>query len=54
VPESVWALYAEALRQFGAVPTLIEWDNAVPPLEVLVAEAHKADSLLRRAHAVAA
>jgi hypothetical protein len=54
VPDAVWALYARALRHFGAVPTLVEWDNAVPPLEVLVAEAHKADTILREAHEVAA
>ena len=48
VPDAVWVLYADALRHCGAVPTLIEWDNAVPPLEVLVAEALKADSILRR------
>jgi hypothetical protein len=54
VPDAVWALYAQALRHFGAVPTLIEWDNAVPPLEVLVAEAHKADAILHQVHDVAA
>lgn len=54
VPDAVWEVYAAALRRFGTVPTLIEWDNAVPSLEVLVAEAHKADSILRRGHDVAA
>jgi uncharacterized protein (UPF0276 family) len=42
----VWALYAVALRRFGAVPTLIEWDSDLPPLDVLLAEAGKADALL--------
>jgi|KBSSwiStaDraftv2_1062776.scaffolds.fasta_scaffold22456_7 uncharacterized protein (UPF0276 family) len=42
----VWALYALALRRFGAVPTLVEWDNDLPPLAVLVGEARKADALL--------
>ncbi|HEX9208629.1 MAG TPA: DUF692 domain-containing protein [Steroidobacteraceae bacterium] len=54
VPDAVWALYAQALRRFGPVPTLVEWDNAVPALDVLVAEAHKADAILRDVHAVAA
>jgi uncharacterized protein (UPF0276 family) len=42
----VWALYLEALARFGPVPTLIEWDNEVPSLDVLVAEANHADVLL--------
>jgi len=42
----VWSLYAEALRRFGQVPTLIEWDQNVPPLDVLVEEARHADALI--------
>jgi uncharacterized protein (UPF0276 family) len=46
VSAEVWALYAEALARFGPVPTLIEWDNDVPALDVLVAEAKHGDALL--------
>jgi uncharacterized protein (UPF0276 family) len=46
VAEDVWALYREALRRFGPVPTLIEWDTDIPPLDVLVAEARRADALI--------
>jgi uncharacterized protein (UPF0276 family) len=46
VVEDVWSLYAEALRRFGPVPTLIEWDTDVPPLDVLVEEARRADVLI--------
>src|SRR6202051_3891237 len=35
VCDAVWDLYRAALRRFGAVPTLIEWDNDMPELEVL-------------------
>ena len=42
VSDEVWALYARAKGCFGDVPTLIEWDDAVPPLETLLAEAEKA------------
>jgi uncharacterized protein len=42
----VWSLYEEALRRFGAVPTLIEWDQNLPPLDVLVEEARHADALI--------
>ena len=30
---------SEALARFGPVPTLIEWDTDIPPLEVLLGEA---------------
>jgi len=46
VIDKVWSLYGEALRRFGPVPTLIEWDTEVPPLDVLVGEAHHADALI--------
>jgi uncharacterized protein (UPF0276 family) len=42
----VWALYARALRRFGALPTLVEWDSDLPPLHVLLGEARKADAML--------
>lgn len=39
VGEPVWALYHHALRRFGSIPTLIEWDKEIPSLEVLIGEA---------------
>ncbi|RQR32997.1 DUF692 domain-containing protein [Burkholderia sp. Bp9142] len=45
VASAVWTLYEAALRRFGPVPTLIEWDTDVPPIEVLIQEAAIADSL---------
>ena len=42
----VWALYQEALARFGQVPTLIEWDNNIPPLEMLLAEARRAAAFI--------
>ena len=42
----VWSLYEEALCRFGLVPTLIEWDQNVPPLNVLIDEARHADALI--------
>lgn len=44
----VWELYAYALRRFGDVPTLIEWDADIPALDVLIAEAAKADDVRTR------
>jgi uncharacterized protein len=46
VAPEVWALYAEALSRFGEVPTLIEWDTDVPPLEVLIDEAARAQAMI--------
>jgi uncharacterized protein len=46
VDEVVWRLYARALERTGAKPTLIEWDNDVPPFCRLWAEAQRADRLL--------
>ncbi|HET9930382.1 MAG TPA: DUF692 domain-containing protein [Polyangiaceae bacterium] len=47
VSQEVWELYERALRRFGPVPTIVEWDDAIPPLEALEAEAAKASSLQR-------
>jgi uncharacterized protein len=45
VAKPVWELHAKALRRFGPVPTLIEWDTDLPALEVLLDEAHHAEEL---------
>lgn len=45
VCDAVWQIYRYALARFGAVPSLIEWDTAVPPLAVLQEEARHARSL---------
>jgi uncharacterized protein (UPF0276 family) len=46
VSDEVWELYRQAIARFGPVPTLIEWDNEVPPLEVLLQEASHASQLM--------
>ncbi len=43
VRQPVWDLYRAAIKRFGAVPTLIEWDTDVPEFSTLLAEAKKAD-----------
>lgn len=45
VRDEVWAVYAHTLRRLGPLPTLIEWDTAVPELDVLLAEAGRARAL---------
>jgi uncharacterized protein (UPF0276 family) len=49
VAEGVWPLYAYAVRRFGRTPTLIEWDNDIPPFATLIAEAAKADRVAAEA-----
>jgi hypothetical protein len=54
VCEAVWELYRTALLRFGELPTLIEWDTDIPALDVLLEEAHKANSIRADVNAVAA
>ncbi|MBI3553608.1 MAG: DUF692 domain-containing protein [Elusimicrobia bacterium] len=42
VSDPVWTLYASAVRRFGPVPTLIEWDEHIPAFARLEKEAAKA------------
>ncbi len=51
---AVWALYRQAVRRFGPLPTLIEWDTDLPELAVLVDEARKAEAIWEERHARAA
>jgi uncharacterized protein (UPF0276 family) len=44
VADPAWELYAYTIGRFGSKPTLIEWDNDIPPLATLLAEAARADS----------
>jgi uncharacterized protein (UPF0276 family) len=42
VCEEVWQLYARAVARFGAVPSMIERDDNIPPIGELVAELERA------------
>jgi len=46
VDDAVWKLYARVTARIGPTPTLIEWDNDVPPLETLLAQARRAQDLM--------
>ena len=54
VSDEVWKLYEFAIKRFGLKPSLIEWDNKVPPLTTLIAEAVKAQQILDQRDALAA
>ncbi|NMP31293.1 DUF692 domain-containing protein [Thalassotalea sp. M1531] len=42
VSNEVWQLYRYALKRFGAIPTLIEWDLDLPSWDELVEQADRA------------
>jgi len=52
--DPVWDLYAHAIRRVGPTPTLLEWDDNIPPFEEVQAEAQKATSFLKPACEVTA
>lgn len=49
VADPVWALYAQAVRRFGKVATMIERDDKIPPLSELSAELRRARALAEAA-----
>jgi uncharacterized protein (UPF0276 family) len=48
VRDEVWALFEIAVRHLGPVSTLIEWDDHIPELAVVTAEAARAREILAR------
>jgi uncharacterized protein len=48
IVDPVWELYAEALGRFGAVSTMIERDDNIPPLDELVDELDQARRIADR------
>jgi uncharacterized protein (UPF0276 family) len=48
VRDEVWALYETAVRRLGPVSTLIEWDDHIPELGAVAAEAARAREILAR------
>ena len=45
VSDDVWKGYQQVLQRFGAIPTLIEWDNNLPAWSTLIQEAEKAKNI---------
>ncbi|MGH1402632.1 MAG: MNIO family bufferin maturase [Alphaproteobacteria bacterium] len=46
VCDGVWELYHYTIEKMGQKPTLIEWDQDVPALQVLLDEANQAQSII--------
>ena len=53
VADDVWPLYARAVEILGPTPTLIEWDEDVPDLDALIAQARMAEAIMARAQMAA-
>jgi len=51
VCDAVWELYRQAVERFGPVPTLIEWDDRIPPFARLHEEAERARAVAATATA---
>ncbi len=47
VCDEVWKIYKMAVKRFGSVPSLIEWDQDFPEFDVLLSEAKKAKEILK-------
>jgi uncharacterized protein (UPF0276 family) len=48
VAEEVWRLYETAIARIGPIPSMIEWDNRLPPWSTLFDEARRAEALVSR------
>lgn len=46
VVEPVWDLYRAAVRRFGRIPTLVEWDDDIPALDVLLGQSQRAHRIM--------
>jgi uncharacterized protein len=46
----VWRVYRHAIARLGTRPTLVEWDTAIPALDVLLDEAALAQAVLSAGH----
>lgn len=46
VSPAVWELYQQLIQRKSDIPTLIEWDNDIPSLDILLAEAAKAEVIM--------
>ena len=45
VRDEVWDLYREAVKRFGKISTMVEWDASIPEFPVLKAEIEKARTI---------
>ena len=46
IGDEVWDLYQQFCSQYATIPTLIEWDNALPTFPTLLEEQQKAEAIM--------
>lgn len=46
VKDAVWDLYAHTIKKIGLAPTLLEWDQDVPALDVLLGQVQSARDII--------
>ena len=46
IQKEVWNLYKKTLTLFGSIPTCLEWDEGVPPLEEVLPAVEKVQMIL--------
>ena len=49
VAPEVWELFRYAVRRFGPRPTIVEWDDRLPPFSTLLEQARRARAVLEEA-----
>ena len=49
VSEPVWALLENVVARSPEIPILVEWDNDIPPLDVLLGQAARANHIVSNA-----
>jgi len=47
VSKPVWKLYQQLIQRKADIPTLIEWDNDIPALDILLSEREKAEKIMQ-------
>lgn len=47
VCDEVWEIYKNAIKRFGEIPSLIEWDQDIPEFKIFLSEAKKAEKILK-------
>ncbi|PCI44210.1 MAG: hypothetical protein COB51_10530 [Moraxellaceae bacterium] len=52
VTDEVWKVYAAFIRDNGPIPSMIEWDSDLPPLDTLLKERAIAERLLESAQQI--
>lgn len=50
VSEAVWQLFQQVLNSMGPKPTIIEWDNQIPPVATMLRESAIAERILQEAN----